>query len=72
MKPCKAKDMNLNRDDFSKRGKTTKKLNNTPKKQFNPFLKSKRTGLSFEELVNSFDGSDILKSTILSTAVPKS
>ena len=72
VKPCKAKDMNLNRDDFSKRGKTTKKLNNTPKKQFNPFLKSKRTGLSFEELVNSFDGSDILKSTILSTAVPKS
>lgn len=71
--PCKAKNINFNRDDFSKRGKQVKKINSTPKKEFNPLINSRTSvsGLSFEEMIKSFEESNIISETILSTAVPK-
>ena len=72
VKPCKAKNINFNRDDFAKRGKQVKKINSTPKKNFNPLLNKKNvSGLSFDEIVKSFEESNIISKAILSTAVPK-
>lgn len=71
--PCKAKNINFNRDDFSKRGKQVRSINSTPKKEFNPLIKTRSSvkGLSFEDMVKSFEESNIISNTILSTAVPK-
>ena len=67
--PCKVKDMNLNRDDFSKRGKSTKKFISTPKKNYNPMSKVGVKPLTFHGIVDTLG--DLVNNTVLSTAIPK-
>lgn len=67
--PCKVMDMNLNRDDFKKRNKSTRKLISTPKKNFNPIAKNNTAILNFNTIVEALG--DMLGVTTLSTAVPK-
>ena len=65
--PCKIVDMDLNRDDFKKRGKSNRKVLSTPKKNFQP-VNSIEKVLNFNTVVDSLG--DLVYSTILSTAVP--
>ena len=69
VKPVKVKDLNLNREDFNKRGKTSKKLLPTPKKKYNPLLHSHIKPLSFHDFAEALD--DIIPDSVLYTAVPK-
>ena len=68
--PCKVKDFQLNRDDFGKRGKKSRKLISTPKKLYNPVSDKnikhiKLTDIAVAlEKVQPFD-------RVLSTAVAK-
>ena len=67
VRPCKIVDMNLNRDDFRKRGKPSRKVLSTPKKNFKP-VDSIEKVINFNHIVNSLG--DLVLTTILSTAVP--
>lgn len=68
--PCKVKDMKLNRDDFSKRHSPSKRMNNTPKKQYNPLQSCSLKKLSFHDIVDAL-GDDLIYNTTLSTAIPQ-
>jgi len=70
--PCQVKDMNLlNRDDFSKRGKVTRKLLNTPKKNYNPLHHCSLKALNFKDIADALEKEDVIGNTILSTAIPR-
>ena len=72
VQPSKAKDIDFNRDDFTKRDKKPKKLLSTPKKTFRPLeYTRKKKPTSFENIVKSLEDNDLLKNTTLSTAIPK-
>ena len=68
--PCKIVDMNLNRDDFKKRGKSTRKVLSTPKKNFKPVDDSIEKVLNFNTIIDSLGA--LVNETILSTALPTS
>ena len=67
VRPCKIVDMNLNRDDFGKRGKSSRKVLSTPKKEFKPVSSTEKV-LNFNHIVKSLG--NLVNTTILSTAVP--
>ena len=67
VRPCKIVDMNLNRDDFGKRGKPSRKVLSTPKKEFKPVSSTEKV-LNFNHIVKSLG--NLVNTTILSTAVP--
>ena len=67
--PYKAKDMNMNRDDFTKREKPAKKLLSSPKKNYNPLANSETKVLSFDDMVKVLGDCNVLKNTTLSTAI---
>lgn len=70
--PCQVKDRNLlNRDDFSKRGKVTRKLLNTPKKNYNPLHHCSLKALNFKDIADALEKEDVIGNTILSTAIPR-
>uniref|UniRef100_A0A7M5WWY6 YqaJ viral recombinase domain-containing protein n=1 Tax=Clytia hemisphaerica TaxID=252671 RepID=A0A7M5WWY6_9CNID len=73
VQPSKAKNIDFNRDDFAKRGKSRKKLFSTPKKNYHPLpIKRKTTKtLSFEKIVETLKEKDLMKDTTLSTAAPQ-
>lgn len=69
--PCRAKDMNLNRDDFTKREKPARKLLSSPKRNYNPLENCTMKMLSFDDMVKVLENNKVLKDTTLSIAIPK-
>lgn len=69
VKPQKIKDLNLNREDFGKIGKPSKKICSTPKKNYDPLLHSIMKPLSFLDIAKGLE--QIIPGSVLYTGVPK-
>ena len=67
--PVKIKDIDLNRQDFRKRGKTVKRLLKTPKKNTDPIVQPQKRPLDFHDFADELK--DIIPGCVLYTAVPK-
>ena len=69
VRPVKIKNMNLNREDFGKRGKATRKLLSTPKKSYNPLVDCEIKPLTLHDISNALKG--VIPDSVLYTGVPK-
>ena len=65
--PMKVKDINFNRDDFNRRGRRAKSLISTPKKLFNPLLRSEFKLITLEEIAYALK--EVSPNSIIHTAV---
>lgn len=69
VKPEKIKNLSFKRDEFGKRGKKTRKLVSTPKKNYNPLGDVKFKPISLQDMTKALEKS--LPHSIVHTAVPK-
>ena len=69
VRPIKIKDLNLNRDDFGKRGKKRQKIISTPKKNYDPLIDSNRKALNFKDISTALE--KVIPKSVLSTVMLK-
>ena len=62
--PCRAKNMNLNRDNFTKCEIPAKKLLSSPKKNYNPLKNCMKKILSFDDMVKVLENTKVWYSKI--------
>lgn len=67
--PVKIKDINLNREDFGKRGKASRRLLSTPKKTYNPLEHCNIKSLTLTDISTALE--KVIPNSVLYTAVPK-
>ena len=65
----KMKDVDLNWQDFCKRGKAVKRLLTAPKKNYYPLVKPQKRPPDFHDFADKLK--DIIPGSVLNTAVPK-
>ena len=69
VQPTKVKNLSFSRDDFGKRGKKTRQLVSTPKKEFNPLANTDVKPLQLNDIAESLKTS--LPDSVLYSAIPK-
>ena len=67
--PVKIKDIDLNRQDLCKRGKTVKRLLTTPKKNYDHLVQPQKRPLDFHDFADKLK--DKIPGSVLYTTVPK-
>ena len=69
VRPIKINDMNLNREDFGKRSKATRKVLSTPMKIYNPLVNCEIKPLTLHDIRNALKR--VIPNSVLYTGVPK-
>jgi len=69
VEPVKIKNMNLNRENFGKRGRVSRRLLSTPKKSYEPLEHCNIKALTLTDIATALE--NVIPTSVLYTAIPK-